>query len=153
MRLATENASLCRSTPKTAPNSEDQSMADELSDADIAMDSSSLYREETFTDRRVGTLQRLTPITASGETDMARPVLYVGQTQVLTPAGALPLSFEVPATWLEDAVAKFGELAKQPLARTMRRLQELRREQASSIIVPGAAPPGGVSGPGGRLVR
>jgi hypothetical protein len=63
------------------------------------------------------------------------------------------LSFEVPATSLEDAVAKFGDLAKQALARTMRRLEELRREQASSIIVPGAAPPGGAGGPGGRLVR
>jgi hypothetical protein len=129
-------------------------MSDELSDADIAMDGKSLYREETYTDRRVGTLQRLTPITASGETDTARPVLYVGQTQVLTPAGALPLSFEVAASSLEDAVAKFGEHAKQALARTMRRLEELRREQASSIIVPGAVPPGGGSGgPGGRLMR
>jgi hypothetical protein len=118
------------------------------------MDSKTLYREETFTDRRVGTLQRLTPITAAGDTDKTRPVLYVGQTQVLTPAGALPLSFEVPATSLDDAVAKFGEGAKQALARTMRRLEELRREQASSIIVPGAAPPaGGTGGPGGRFMR
>jgi hypothetical protein len=132
---------------------EEPAMADELDDTDISMEVASLYREETFTDRRVGTLQRLTPITPSGATDNARPVLYVGQTQVLTPAGALPLSFEVPATSLEDAVAKFGEGAKQALARTMRRLEELRREQASSIIVPGAAPPGGVGGgnPGGRF--
>jgi hypothetical protein len=73
---------------------------------------------------------------------------------VLTPAGALPLSFEVAAASLEDAVAKFGEMAKQALARTMRRLEELRREQASSIIVPGAAPPGGGPvGPGGRILR
>lgn len=129
-------------------------MADELSDADIAMDTTGLYREETFTDRRVGTLQRLTPVTASGATDTARQVLYVGQTQVLTPAGALPLSFEVPASSLEDAVAKFGDQAKEALARTMRRLEELRREQASSIIVPGTAPPGGVpGGPGGRILR
>jgi hypothetical protein len=129
-------------------------MADEISDADIAMDSASLYREETITDRRVGTLQRLTPITASGASDTTRPVLYVGQTQVLTPAGALPLSFEVPAESLEDAVAKFGELAKQSLERTMRRLEEMRREQASSIIVPGTAPPGGGGpGPSGRLMR
>jgi hypothetical protein len=129
-------------------------MADELSDADIAMDTTGLYREETFTDRRVGTLQRLTPITATGATDAARPVLYVGQTQVLTPAGALPLSFEVPAASLEEAVANFGEGAKQALARTMRRLEEMRREQASSIIVPGTAPPGGgAGGPGGRLLR
>ena len=129
-------------------------MADDLDDADIAMDGANLYREETFTDRRVGTLQRLTPVTASGAADAARPVLYVGQTQVLTPAGALPLSFEVQAKSLDDAVAQFGELAKQALARTMRRLEELRREQASSIIVPGVgAPPGGAPGPGGRLVR
>jgi hypothetical protein len=92
----------------------------------------------------------LTPITAFGDADKTRSVLYVGQTQVLTPAGALPLSFEVPATSLGDAVAKFGEAAKQALARTMRRLEELRREQASSIIVPGAAPP---TGPGGRVIR
>ena len=128
-------------------------MSDELSDAEIAMDGKTLYHEETFTDRRVGTLQRLTPVTPSGVMDATRPVLYVGQTQVLTPAGALPLSFEVPATSLDDAVAKFGDAAKQALARTMRRLEELRREQASSIIVPGAGPPGGAPGPGGRLVR
>jgi hypothetical protein len=129
-------------------------MADDLNDAEIAMDSKALYREETFTDRRVGTLQRLTPVTPSGATDAARPVLYVGQTQVLTPAGALPLSFEVQATSLDDAVAKFGELAKQALGRTLKRLEELRREQASSIIVPGSAPPGGLGGPGGgRVLR
>jgi hypothetical protein len=129
-------------------------MADELSDADIAMDTGSLYKEETYTDRRVGTLQRLTPITASGDSDATRPVLFVGQTQVLTPAGALPLSFELQAATLEEAVGKFGEAAKQALARTMRRLEELRREQASSIIVPGAAPPGGgTGGPGGRILR
>ena len=61
-------------------------------DEDIAMDRNGLYREETFTDRRVGTLQRLTPVTASGADDATRKVLYVGQTQVLTPAGALPLT-------------------------------------------------------------
>jgi hypothetical protein len=78
--------------PGVATKKEDSSMADELGDADIAMDRTGLYREETFTDRRVGTLQRLTPVTPSGDTDATRPVLYVGQTQVLTPAGALPLS-------------------------------------------------------------
>lgn len=130
-------------------------MADELNDAEIAMDAAGLYREETFTDRRVGTLQVLTPVTAAGAADTARPTLFVGQTQVLTPAGALPLSFEIPAASLDDAVKKFGDAAKEALARTMRRLEELRREQASSIIVPGGGPapvPGGAPG-GGRLIR
>jgi hypothetical protein len=123
-------------------------MAEELNDADIAMDSTNLYREETFTDRRVGTLQRLTPVTQAGEPDPGRSVLFVGQTQVLTPAGALPLSFEIQAATLDDAVKQFGDLAQQALASTVRRLEELRREQASSIIVPGANAPVGPAGPG-----
>ena len=30
------------------------------------MDSAQIYREETFTDRKVGTIRRLTPVTAAG---------------------------------------------------------------------------------------
>jgi len=127
-------------------------MAEELGSDHIAMDAANLYREETFTDRRVGTLQRLTPVTPSGAVDTQRPVLYVGQTQVLTPAGALPLSFEVEAGSLEEAVQKFGSLAQQALQSAIRRLEELRREAASSLIVPGSGnmPPGrGPLGSGG----
>lgn len=114
-------------------------------EANIRMDSTDLWREETFTDRRVGTLQRLTPIKSDGSPDDGRTAVYVGQTQVLTPGGALPLSFEVEASSLEDAVAQFGECAQEALANAMQRLEEMRREAASSIIVPG----GGTGGPGG----
>ena len=123
-------------------------MADNRAEIDINMDAAALYREETFTDRRVGTIQRLTPIDGKGNTDAKRPVLYVGQTQVLTPAGSLPLSFEIPAQSLDEAVQKFGAQAEQALTSTMRRLEEMRREAASSIIVPGATPP-----PGGLKMR
>ena len=54
------------------------------------MDSTQIYREETFTDRKVGTIRRLTPVTADGAADAARPVLFVGQAQVMTPMGAVP---------------------------------------------------------------
>lgn len=121
-------------------------MADRESEMDIGMDSNNLYREETFTDRRVGTIQRLTPVTASGSVDESRAVLYVGQTQVMTPGGALPLSFEVNADSLEDAVTQFGDEAKKALESTMKKLEELRREAASSLIVPGSTPPGGGGG-------
>ena len=123
-------------------------MADDVTDADITMDGTNLYREETFTDRKVGTVQRLTPITAEGKPDAARSVLYVGQTQILTPGGALPLSFEVEAASLEEAVSKFGDGAQAAVETTMQRLDELRRQSASSLIVPGqggapGAPPSG----------
>lgn len=125
-------------------------MAD-ASDANIQMDGAGLYLEESFTDRRVGSVQRLSPVTSDGAPDDSRPVIYIGQTQVLTPAGALPLSFEIDADSLEDAIARFGDHAQQMLESTMQRLEEMRRDQASSLIVPGSGgvPGGGMPG-GGR---
>lgn len=124
-------------------------MAEDPANADIRMDSAGLYVEESFTDRRVGSLQRLSPVTSDGKPDPSRPVVYVGQTQVLTPAGALPLSFEIDASSLEDAISRFGDHARQALADTLERLEELRRDQASSLIVPGSRSGPGAGGPGG----
>ena len=67
-------------------------MADAPGMPDIQIDRDGLYREELFTDRKAGTIRRLTPVTVEGATDTARPVLYSGQTQLLTPAGVLPLA-------------------------------------------------------------
>ena len=103
------------------------------------MDSSQIYREETYTDRRVGTIRCLTPVTAEGTADATRPVLYVGQAQIMTPMGALPISFDLDAATLGAAIAKFGEAAEQAVQQTMRELQDLRREQASGLVIPGAA--------------
>jgi len=103
------------------------------------MDSTQIYREEIFTDRKVGTIRRLTPVTANGANDPARPVLYVGQAQVMTPMGALPISFELEADSLDLAISKFGEAAESAVNHTMRELQELRREQASSLVIPDGA--------------
>lgn len=126
-------------------------MADEAASANIEMNSADLYLEENFTDRRVGSLQRLSPVTSDGQPDPSRPTLYIGQTQVLTPAGALPLTFEIEAESLEEAAGKFGDHAKQALASTMERLEEMRREQASSLIVPGSGGAPGMGGPGGGI--
>jgi hypothetical protein len=116
------------------------------------MDSSQLYREETFTDRRVGTIRRLTPVTADGADDANRPVLYVGQAQVMTPMGAVPISFELDGATLGAAIAKFGEAAELAVQQTVRELQELRREQASSLVIPDSAG-GSMPGPGDLMGR
>jgi hypothetical protein len=75
-------------------------------------------------------------------------VLYVGETQILTPGGLLPLAFEIPATSLADAVETFAAGANEAIERTRQEIEQLRREAASSIIVPDRMPPGGL-GPGG----
>ncbi|MDP9064882.1 MAG: hypothetical protein M3O06_03330 [Pseudomonadota bacterium] len=104
-----------------------------------AMDATQVYREETFTDRRVGTIRCLTPVTADGSPDGARAVIFMGQAQVMTPMGAVPISFELDCATLAAAIEKFGDAAEQAVQQTMRELQELRREQASSLVIPDAA--------------
>jgi hypothetical protein len=117
--------------------------------SDIKVDPKALYLEEVFTDRRVGTIRRLTPVNGEGARDNSRAVLYVGETQVLTPAGALPIGFEIGAGSLEEAAQKFGDLAREAIERTVKELQDLRRQAASSIVVPqGPLPP---VGPGGKI--
>jgi hypothetical protein len=119
---------------------------------EIKVDPKALYLEEIFTDRRVGTIRRLTPVGKDGARDQARAVLYVGETQVLTPAGALPIAFEIGAGSLEEAAEKFGQLAKDAIERTVKELQELRRQAASQIVVPqGPLPPMGGAGGGGKI--
>ena len=127
-------------------------MAQEQQLPEIKLDISQLYREEIFTDRKAGTLRRLVPVLADGNTDSSRPVLYSGQTQLLTPAGVLPLAFELEAASLEDACGKFPEAVKIAIEQAIEEAREMRREAASRIVVPDA---GGMGGPpaggGGRI--
>jgi hypothetical protein len=109
---------------------------------ELKIDPTKLYLEEIFTDRRIGTIRRMTPVTKDGKPDSARPVLYVGETQIMTPAGSLPIAFEIAASSLEEAAEQFGPLAKEAIERTVRELQELRRQAASQIVIP-QGPPGG----------
>lgn len=121
---------------------------------EIAMDASQLYREDVFTDQQVGTIRRLTPVNSEGDDDDSRATLFIGSAQILTPAGALPLSFEIEAENLAAAIDKYGPAAEKALEETMEELKEMRRQAASSIVVPGAGggggmPPGvGGGGPG-----
>ena len=127
-------------------------MATKPETQEIKVDPKALYLEEIFTDRRVGTIRRLTPVGKDGARDQARAVLYVGETQVLTPAGALPIAFEIGAGSLEEAAEKFGQLARDAIERTVKELQELRRQAASQIVVPqGPLPPMGGAGGGGKI--
>ncbi|MBI1396343.1 MAG: hypothetical protein GC151_10225 [Betaproteobacteria bacterium] len=119
---------------------------------DVEMNASDLYREETVTDRRVGTIRVLQPITKDGSPDPSRSAQYIGEAQIMTSVGALPLNFELPGDSLAAAVDAYGAAAKDAVERAMRELQEMRRQAASSIVVPqgpGAMGGGGGFGPGG----
>jgi len=119
----------------------------ELKSSELKLDPEKLYLEEVFTDRRIGTLRRLTPVTKDGKTDASRAIAYVGETQIMTPAGSIPIGFEIAAGSLEEAAEKFGPAARDAIDRTVRELQELRRQASSSIVVP----QGPLSGGGGKI--
>lgn len=120
-------------------------MSQEQTDAN--MNPAELYREEIFTDQKIGTIRRLTPVTPEGEVDTHREVLYSGSTQVMTPMGALPINFNIEASTIGEAAEKFGPEAELAFERTAKELEEMRREQASKIVVPGQE--GGMGGIGG----
>ncbi len=118
---------------------------------EVELDSANLYREELFTDRRAGTIRRLTPVTRTGEPDPSRPVLFSGQTQLLTPAGVLPLSFELPGTTLSEALAQFSEGVREAIEQAIDEAREMRREAASRIVVPEVGAGAGPGPAGGRI--
>ncbi len=132
-------------------------MSDPMQEQDIQMDGANLAREDVFTDSRIGTIRRLTPVTEDGSEDSNREVQYIGSTQIMTPAGALPLTFELPNESLAAAVAGFGDAAKEAVERTMEELKEMQRQAASQIVVPkggmdpGMGGMGGAGGPGGGI--
>jgi hypothetical protein len=115
---------------------------------DVRLDPAAMYREEIFTDRRAGTIRRLTPVTLDGATDTSRDVLFSGQTQLLTPAGVLPLVFEIEAKTLEEALQKFPDGVKVALEQAIDEAREMRREAASRIVVPEVGAGGIGPGPG-----
>ena len=107
------------------------------------MDAANLFREEIYTDRKIGVIRCLVPVTADGKVDESRKVIYTGEAQIMTQMGALPISFDIEADNL--AAAEAG------VEKTMKELQELRRAAASKIVVPGQpgfTPPEGAGGSG-----
>ena len=110
---------------------------------DVQMDAANLYREESYTDLKAGTMRKLVPVKADGSDDPAREPIFTAATQVMTPGGVLPLSGEVEgAQTLAEAVAGFAPAIKQAIADLREEMAAMQRERASQIVVPGRnAPP------------
>jgi len=109
----------------------------QMQDQEINMDASALTREEVFTDSKIGSIRKMTPVTLNGDVDSGREVQYVGSTQIMTPGGAMPLTFLIEADTLEGAVNGFGAAASIAAENAMEELKQMQRDQASKIVVPG----------------
>ncbi len=123
-----------------------------MSAAEITVDTDNLHREEVFTDLHAASIRRLTPVKADGSTDSDRDVIYIGETNLMTQMGPLPVQFPIEAKSLDDAFSQFAKGVKEAVERLNERAKEMVREESSRIVVPGAAPPGagGMGMPGAR---
>jgi hypothetical protein len=105
---------------------------------EISVDPKNLYIEEVFTDLKVATIRRLSPVKVDGTPDETRPAIFQGQTQLMSQAGALPVSCVIEAANLEEALDKFPEEIGHAVERLLEEAREYQRQEASRIIVPGA---------------
>lgn len=119
-------------------------MSDETNPlGEISVDKDNLYREETFTDLKVASIRRLTPIQADGSDDPGRPVLFVGETTLMSARGPLPINCPIQATTFAEALDAFPQAVQDAVSRLMEEAREMQRQEASRIVVPGHGPGGG----------
>jgi hypothetical protein len=104
----------------------------------LKIDSSNLYIEETLTDLKAGSIRRLTPVTLDGKNDTSRRLIFVGQTQLMTQMGPLPVQGRIDARTLSEAIGKFPEAIQAAVEVMMEEAREAQRQEASRIVVPGA---------------
>ena len=118
---------------------------------EIRADLDNLHREDVFSDMRLATIRRFQPVGRDGSPDPTRPTTYIAETTIVSQLGPIPVQSPIEADSLRDAFSKFPEAIQAAVERLSERAQEMRREEASRIVVPGAMPPdlGGGGRPGG----
>ena len=112
-----------------APESENAEDAYEFK-----LDRSNLYQEETFTDLKVGTVKRFTPIKPDGTPDKSRKTVFAGQTSIYTPHGPLPIQNVIQAKELAQAFKRFPEAMQASMNRLVEEANKLKDQKQSPLI-------------------
>ncbi|MBD3851571.1 MAG: hypothetical protein IFK93_09750 [Acidobacteria bacterium] len=123
------------SDPQTQPLSE------------IKLDITNLYKEEVFTDLRVGSLKQLTPVTKEGDRDLGRPIVFIGETQLMSQVGPLPVQTPIEAENLQGAIERFPAAIQAAVEVMIDEVKEHQRKEMSRIVVPGAETASKILGP------
>jgi hypothetical protein len=112
-----------------APESENAEDAYEFK-----LDRSNLYQEETFTDLKVGTVKRFTPIKPDGTPDKSRKTVFAGQTSIYTPHGPLPIQNVIQAKELAQAFKRFPEAMQASMNRLVEEANKMKDQKQSPLI-------------------
>ncbi len=71
-----------------------------------------------------------------GSRDEGRAILFFGQTQMMTPGGALPIQFEIEAGTMKQALDRFPEAVERAVEELVESAKEAQRQQESRIVTP-----------------
>ena len=115
--------------------------------SEIKLDEKNLYKEEVFTDLRVGSLKQLTPVTKEGDRDLARPMGFIGETQLMSQVGPLPVQTRIEAENLQAAIERFPAAIQTAVEAMINEVKEHQRKEMSRIVVPGAETASKILGP------
>lgn len=113
--------------------------------SEIEVDRGNLYREEVYTDLKIASIRVMTPVGTDGAQDPSRPVLYTGETQLMSQMGPVPVHAPIDAANLDEAIEKFPAAINAAVERLMEEAREMQRREASRIVVPGQPPPGKIT--------
>ena len=115
--------------------------------SEIKLDDTNLYKEEVFTDLRVGSLKQLTPVTKEGDRDLGRPIVFIGETQLMSQVGPLPVQTHIEAENLQGAIERFPAAIQAAVEAMIDEVKEHQRKEMSRIVVPGAETASKILGP------
>lgn len=114
----------------------DENRQKPIEEVDLTVDRQNLYREETYTDLKVASIRCLYPVKDDGSADKTRKTVFVGQTQLMTPGGPLPVQAVIPAKHLQQAIKKFPEAMMDAVAKLTEEVKKYQQEDRTSIVTP-----------------
>ncbi len=97
---------------------------------DFTVEKNNLYREENILDLKSASIRSLTPIKPDGTIDESREKIFVGNTQLMSPQGPVPLHAPLKASTLEEAMDKFPEAMQHAMAEMIENVKKMQQEQA-----------------------
>ncbi|MDE0886943.1 MAG: cytoplasmic protein [Myxococcota bacterium] len=118
-------------------------MSDQATVGEIQVDKENLFREETFSDLKVASIRRLTPVREDGSEDPDRQTIFIGETTLMSQRGPLPVQAPIEASTLAEAFEMFPEAVNAAVEQLIEQAKEMQRQEASRIVVPGQPPAGG----------
>jgi hypothetical protein len=118
-------------------------VSDQATVGEIQVDKENLFREETFSDLKVASIRRLTPVREDGSEDPDRQTMFIGETTLMSQRGPLPVQAPIEASTLAEAFEMFPEAVNAAVEQLIEQAKEMQRQEASRIVVPGQPPAGG----------